>query len=155
MSESAGSSPGKPGKGKKKGKRGSLTFAEMLEAKNFSVPDEAYKLYRSLKNPIAQYVQQLRAAGASETTVEWLINLVNQSVGYHKLRLECLKTIATFAHAKPKDVTPASPANAPPATGPKAPDPDNPYAHLTTDQLIAGLPTTDDTFNPGSNPPSS
>src|SRR4051812_14046788 len=88
----------KPQRGKNKR---SLTFQEMIERRNFSVPDEAFQLYKALSNPFAVFVQQFRAAGMPEVTIETLQKIVFQSERYYKRRLDCLKIIAEYAHSKP------------------------------------------------------
>lgn len=149
MSDDAANEPKQPEKSGKKQKKRSITFAEMLDARGFSVPDEAFKMYKQLTNPFAVYVQQVRAAGGKEETIQWLMNLVNQNVGYYKRKLECLKLIAEYAHAKPGKLSaPTIPPEITPPPGTKNAN-ENPYANMSTADLIAGLPTTDENFNSG------
>lgn len=159
MSEAA-AKPDGDGEKRQRGKnRRSITFQEMLERRNFSVPDEAFRLYKALANPFAVFIQQYRAAGMPEMTIERLAALVDANAAYYKRKLDLLKIIATFSHAKPKEEGPLKgkrpPEQEPPAGETKPPPTKNPYEDMSAEELIAGLPKTDEHFDSGPTSPGS
>jgi hypothetical protein len=126
---------GKKTGGRTKGTRNKRTlgFADYLTRRGLAVPKLAVEFFQSVKNPLLA-LEGLK--DVSPMILEKLVTkLIEKHLSYKSLQLECIKTMAMYTHAKPKEVE-VTPAD-------KAATPETPAKRASTGALFEVVGGTD------------